>query len=55
MDLAQVKAELAGYRPSTVAIPAYLVRRVRLWRRLDALMGVNRPAVAKHVAGSNAA
>jgi hypothetical protein len=55
MDLAQVKAELAGYRPSTVAVPAYLARRVRLWARLDALMGVKRPAVGRTDAGSNAA
>jgi hypothetical protein len=44
MDLAQVERELAGFRPCGVAIPAYLARRLALWRRLD----MTRPAVQPH-------
>jgi hypothetical protein len=43
MDLAEVRAELAAYRPSTaeavVTVEEWLARRRALWRRLDQLVG----------------
>jgi hypothetical protein len=50
MDLPAVQAELAGYRPGNaaevVSVEEWLARRARLWRRLDELTGVRKPAAA---------
>ncbi len=48
MTIEQIRAELAGYQPATssavVELDAHRERRVRLWRRLDELSGIRRPA-----------
>jgi hypothetical protein len=50
MTLEAVQAELAAYQPGTraevIAVEAYMARRARLWRRLDELCGVRKPAAA---------
>jgi hypothetical protein len=50
MNLAEVQAELAGYKPGNqaevVTIEDWLARRQALWRRLDELNGVRKPAAA---------
>jgi hypothetical protein len=55
MDLPAVQVELAGYQPGTqvevVEIPEHMKRRAQLWARLDVLLGVRRPAIARPVAG----
>jgi hypothetical protein len=55
MTLEAVQAELAAYQPATVAAversEAHLARRQDLWARLDALLGVRKPAIARPVAG----
>jgi hypothetical protein len=48
MDLAAVERELRGYSPGTavevVELEEHRARRQALWRRLDKLSGVRRPA-----------
>jgi hypothetical protein len=48
MTLEAVQAELGAYRPSTqasvVSTAEWLAHRMRLWRRLDELSGVRKPA-----------
>jgi hypothetical protein len=55
MTLAEVSRELAAYRPGNaselVTDEEWLARRMRLWRRLDELNGIRRPAIARPVAG----
>jgi hypothetical protein len=50
MDLAAVQAELGSYQPAVgsqvVSLEAWLSRRMRLWRRLDRLLGMKKPAAA---------
>jgi len=50
MSLDAVRAELAGYTPATafgvVRTEEHMTRRARLWRRLDELNGIRRPAAA---------
>jgi hypothetical protein len=54
MSLDEISTELAGYKPSNraevIAIEAWLARRRALWRRLDELTGVRKPAIARPVA-----
>jgi hypothetical protein len=56
MDLAAVQAELQRYQPATsssvIAVAEYMARRARLWRWLDELLGVRKPAIARPVAGN---
>ena len=50
MSLAAVQAELRAYDPSSAAaVPteAHRERRQALWRRLDALLGVRKPAAVR--------
>jgi hypothetical protein len=53
--LAAVQAELQRYKPGqrseVVELEAYIARRVKLWARLDALLGIKKPAIARPVAG----
>jgi hypothetical protein len=55
MSLPEISKELASYRPATretvVSTEEWLSRRRALWRRLDALLGIRPPAVAKPVTG----
>ncbi len=50
MTMQEVQRELAGYKPGNraevIAIEAYIARRMQLWRRLDELNGVRKPAAA---------
>jgi hypothetical protein len=50
MTLQEIEAELRSYEPATAAAVAHgdehRERRARLWRRLDELSGVRRPAAA---------
>jgi hypothetical protein len=54
MSLEAVRAELTAYQPATsssvVTIEAYMARRARLWARLDHLLGIRKPAIARPVA-----
>jgi hypothetical protein len=50
MTLEEISRELAAYRPGNaaevIAIEEWLARRMQLWRRLDELAGVRKPAAA---------
>ena len=51
ISLQELQAELQCYKPGTsselVSTNAWLVGRMQLWRRLDELNGVRRPAIAR--------
>ena len=55
MTMEAVRAEIAGYTPATefgvVRTEEHMARRQALWRRLDELSGVRKPAIARPVAG----
>jgi len=55
MTLAELEAELRRYTPGTqaevVELEEHRARRQALWRRLDQLVGVWRPAIARPVTG----
>ena len=54
MGLPEIEAEVRSYAPSSGSAVAqseeHRERRVRLWRRLDRLLGVWEPAIASPVA-----
>jgi hypothetical protein len=55
MTLQELETELRSYEPATASAVAHgdehRERRARLWRRLDELAGVRKPAIARPVAG----